>query len=131
MAVLLQNSLTAMSISDEEKEFFVQLGRRITSLRKERGITQVQLAEILGVSQQTVQAYEVGRRRIQVSALPVVAQTLTVPLEELFGETKRFAGKRGPVPRWQQQIEAIALLPKAQQRFVSQMLDTVLAQTGR
>jgi len=131
MAVLLQNSLTAMSISDEEKEFFVQLGRRITSLRKERGITQVQLAEILGVSQQTVQAYEVGRRRIQVSALPVVAQTLTVPLEELFGETKRLAGKRGPAPRWQQQIEAIALLPKAQQRFVSQMLDTVLAQTGR
>jgi transcriptional regulator with XRE-family HTH domain len=131
MAVLLPNSLTAMSISDEEKEFFVQLGRRITSLRKERGITQVQMAKILGVSQQTVQAYEVGRRRIQVSALPVVAQTLTVPLEELFGETKRFAGKRGPVPRWQQQIEAIAQLPKAQQRFVSQMLDTVLAQTNR
>jgi len=30
-----------------------------------------------------------------------------------------------------QQIEAIAQLPKAQQRFVSQIIDTVLAQTGR
>jgi hypothetical protein len=32
------------------------------------------------------------------------------------------------VPKWQQQIEAISLLPKARQRFVSQMLETVLAQ---
>ncbi|WP_370660417.1 hypothetical protein [Massilia agilis] len=28
------------------------------------------------MSQQTVQAYEVGRRRIQISALPLVARTL-------------------------------------------------------
>jgi hypothetical protein len=79
------------------------------------------------VSQQTVQAYEVGRRRIQVAALPVVARTLSVSLEELFGEGKQAArGKRGP--EWQQQIEAISKLPKARQRFVSEILDTVLAQ---
>ncbi len=91
----------------------------------------MQLAEILGVSQQTVQAYEVGRRRIQVSALPVVARTLSVSLEELFGENGHARGKRGPASRLQQQIEAIGQLPKTQQRFVSQMLDTVLAQTAR
>lgn len=33
---------------------------------------QVQLVEILGVSQRTAQAYEVDQCRIQVSALPVV-----------------------------------------------------------
>jgi hypothetical protein len=76
-----------------------------------------------------VQAYEVGRRRIQVAALPVVARMLAISLEELFGEAKQAArGKRGPAPRWQQQMEAIAKLPKARQRFVSEMLDTVLAQ---
>jgi transcriptional regulator with XRE-family HTH domain len=46
----------------------------------------VQLAEALGVSQQTIQSYEVGRRRIPVSALPTVAHTLSVSLEELFGQ---------------------------------------------
>lgn len=118
-----------MAISSEERDFFVALGERIALMRKAHSITQVQLAEVLGVSQQTVQAYEVGRRRIQVAALPVVAHTLSVSLEELFGEGKQAArGKRGPAPKWQQQIEAISKLPKAQQRFVSQMLDTVLAQ---
>jgi transcriptional regulator with XRE-family HTH domain len=94
-----------------------------------QGITQAQLAELLGVSQQTVQAYEVGRRRIQVSALPLVARALSISLEELLGEAKPAArSRRGPAPKWEQQIEAIAKLPRARQRFVSEMLDTVLAQ---
>ncbi len=117
-----------MTISTDEREFFVALGERIASLRKAHNITQAQLAEALGVSQQSIQAYEVGRRRIPVSALPIVARTLAVPLEEIFGEGAQASRKRGPAPRWQQQIEAISRLPKAQQRFVAQMHDTVLAQ---
>lgn len=34
----------------------------------------------------------------------------------------------GPVSRLEQQLDAIAKLPKARQKFVSDMLDTVLAQ---
>lgn len=90
MAVFMHDiSTAAMAISNEEKEFFIALGERITRLRKARGITQVQLADMLGVSQQTIQAYEVGRRRIQVSALSIIAHTLSVSLEELFGETEQ------------------------------------------
>ncbi|MFM0734153.1 helix-turn-helix domain-containing protein [Paraburkholderia sediminicola] len=117
-----------MSISDDERAFFVALGERITQFRKTRNITQVKLAETLGVSQQTYQSYEVGRRRIPVSALPVVARTLSVSLEELFGEPDSSPRKRGPMPRWQKHIEAIAQLPKAKQQFVAQMLEAVLAQ---
>lgn len=132
MAVILNKLSTAtMTISTEERDFFVALGERIASLRKVHNITQVQLAEALGVSQQTVQAYEVGRRRIPVSALPVVARTLAVPLEELFGETSHAVHKRGRASRLQQQIDAISQLPKTQQRFVTQMLETVLAQAQR
>jgi transcriptional regulator with XRE-family HTH domain len=130
MAVLMHDTPAAMAISNEEREFFVALGERITALRKARGITQVQLAETLGVSQQTVQAYEVGRRRIQVSALPVVAKALSVSLEALFGESERGNRKRGPASRLQQQVDLIGQLPKTRQRFVSDMLDTVLAQSG-
>ena len=132
MAGLFHNvSTTAMAISNEEREFFIALGERIATLRKARGITQVQLAEMLGVSQQTIQAYEVGRRRIQVSTLPIVARTLTVSLEALFGERSQGARKRGPISRLQQQIEAISQLPRTQQRFVTQMLDNVLVQASR
>ena len=122
-----------MTISIEERSFFVSLGERIAALRREHSVTQVQLAEALGVSQQTMQSYEVGRRRIPVSALPAVAQTLSVSLDVLFGEepAKTARSRRGPVPQWQEQMEAIAKLPRSQQRFVTQMLDTVLAQQGR
>ena len=129
MAVHLYSDSATMAISTEERMFFSALGERIAALRRARNVTQAQLAETLGVSQQTIQAYEAGRRRIPVSALPVVARALSASLEDLFGEAGQTArSKRGPVPKWAQQIEEIARLPKAQQRFVAQMLDTVLAQ---
>ena len=128
MAVYLDDFSTADMTSTEDREFFIALGERITSLRKARGLTQAQLAEELGVSQQSVQAYEVGRRRMPVSSLPAVARALGVSLEELFGEKNHTKGKRGPASRLEQQIEEISQLPKTQQRFVTQMLDTVLAQ---
>lgn len=118
---------TLVALSKQELAFFARLGARIAHLRKEQGITQVQLAELLGVSQQTITAYEVGRRRIQVSALPVIAQALGVSIEALIDEAPK-PGKRGPAPRLQQQLEQISQLPRAQQKFVMQMLDTVLQQ---
>ncbi|WP_235548461.1 helix-turn-helix domain-containing protein [Noviherbaspirillum sp. Root189] len=117
--------------STEDREFFISLGERITALRKARNLTQAQLAEALGVSQQSVQAYEVGRRRMPVSSLPAVARVLDVSLEELFGEKIQTRGKRGPASRLEQQFEAVSQLPKTQQRFVTQMLDTVLAQSAQ
>lgn len=118
-----------MAISSEERAFLVAKRERIASLRKTRNLTQTQLAEALGVSRQAVQADEAGARRIPVSALPTVAQTLTVPLEDLFGTQEKAArGKRGPVPQWQQHIEAIARLPRRRQQFVAEMLRTVLVE---
>ena len=132
MAVSTHQAPSAVAISTEERHFFVELGGRIALLRKARNLTQVQLAEALGVAQQTVQAYEAGARRVPVSSMPQLAKTLGVSLEELFGEQPKAArSRRGPVPQWQEHIEAIAKLPRAQQRFVTQMLETVLAQQGR
>ena len=130
MAALYDSPSAAMTISSDERQFFVTIGERIAQLRKARNLTQTQLAEVLGVAQQTVQAYEAGSRRIPVSALPVVARTLAVSLEVLFGEeqAKAARGKRGPVPQWQQQIEAVAQLPKSQQQFVARMIEMALAQ---
>ena len=101
MAVSSHPALTAVTISTEERLFFVELGGRISELRKAQGMTQVQLAEVLGVAQQTLQAYEGGARRMPVSTLPLLAKTLGVSLEVLFGEesAKPVRSKRGsPCP---------------------------------
>lgn len=120
-----------MAISQDEREFFVALGSRIAQRRKDSHITQVQFAEMLGVSQPTMNAYELGQRRVPVSALPALAKALGVGLEELLGESTAAAKKRGPAPKLQQHMERISQLPKPQQRFVMQVLESVLAQQGR
>jgi transcriptional regulator with XRE-family HTH domain len=120
-----------MAISTSERAFFERLGTRVAGLRKAQSITQVEMAQTLGVSQQTINSYEVGRRRIPVSALPGLARSLGVSLEELLGEDAGVTKKRGPAPKLQQQIERIQELPRTQQRFVMQMLDTVLQQATR
>ncbi|MCP4278292.1 MAG: helix-turn-helix domain-containing protein [Gammaproteobacteria bacterium] len=119
-----------MAISPDERAFFVELGARIAELRKAQGITQIQMAEGLGVSQQTVNSYEVARRRVPVSALPTLARLFNVTTDELLGEVrgKQASGKRGPMPKLQRQIELVARLPRAKQKFVSEMLDTVIQQ---
>ncbi|MBI3562436.1 MAG: helix-turn-helix domain-containing protein [Gammaproteobacteria bacterium] len=119
-----------MAINQDERAFFVALGARIAQLRKLNNITQVQLAETLGVAQPTLNAYELGQRRMPVSALPVLARLLGVSLEELIGDTPK-PGKRGPTPKLQQQMERIHQLPKAKQKFVIELLEGVLSQASR
>ena len=121
----------AVNIKDES--FFKDLGARIAQARKERNITQVQLAATLGIAQQTLAHYEGGRLRLPASLLPTLAQELQVAVEALLGQPSnaKAAAKRGPAPRLAQHMERISALPKTQQKFVMQMIETVLAQQGR
>jgi len=123
--------LAPMAISKQERAFFAQLGERIAQRRRDQAITQAQLAAALNVSQQTIQAYEVGRRRIPVSALPTLAKALDLAIEELLGATPAASRRRGPPPRLQQHMERISQLPKPKQRFVMEILETVLTQASR
>lgn len=121
----------AVAISQDEREFFVTLGARIAQLRKDNQITQVQLAQTLGVSQPTVNAYELGQRRVPVSALPLLARTLGVSLEDLVGTTPSTLRKRGPASKLQQHLERISALPKPRQRAVMDVIEAMLAQPSR
>lgn len=125
----LHQRITVMT--QDEKEYFKVLGSRVAHLRKELGLTQVQLAETLGISQQMVASYEVGRRRIPVSMLPSLAQALKVQTDALLGNETKTRSKRGPASQLQRSIERISELPKPKQRFVMEMLETVLAQASR
>jgi transcriptional regulator with XRE-family HTH domain len=127
MAVLNQDRTT---VNSQDESFFKALGSRIASARKAQNITQQQLADRLGIAQQTYAQYEVGRSRIPASMLPQLAEDLSMTLDELMGQNERLRGKPGPIPKLQKQIERISQLPKTKQRFVMEMLDTVIAQAG-
>ena len=113
-----------------EAQFFKALGARVAQLRKDQGLSQQALADQLGIPQQTFAHYEVGRARMPVSLLPEFARIFGVAVDEILG-MRNGAGKRGPAPKFQNQLERIAQLPRAKQRLVIDMLDGVLAQAGR
>jgi len=117
-------------VTASDRDFYRALGQRLAEARKAADLTQTQLAEQLGIAQQTLAHYEMGRLRIAVALLPPVVKILGITVEELMGEQVPTA-KRGPAPKLQQQIERIQQQPRTQQRFVMQMLDTVLQQAAR
>jgi transcriptional regulator with XRE-family HTH domain len=124
---------SAYTMTRDQQAFFRSFGERLAKLRRDRGLTQTQLGDVLGVSQQQVVAFEKGRRRVPISSLPALARLLEVSVEELVGEptTPKKPAKRGPAPKLQQQMERISRLPRSKQRFVVEMLDTVLQQAGQ
>lgn len=128
MQHLITHELAPMS--QDEKAFFRAMGARIAEFRKASSITQVQLAESMDVSQQTVASWEVGRRGVPVSMVPALARTLGVTVEALIGESPQ-PGKRGPTPKLQQQLERLSALPKPKQKAVMEVLEAMLAQASR
>ena len=71
-----------------ETEFAQSIGIRIASMRKKRGITQVQLAETVGISQKLVSSYEVGRITLSSEMLLRIATALRVSSDMLLGIKK-------------------------------------------
>ena len=63
-----------------------KIAKKIRILRKSRGLTQQQLADLLGVQRATISNYEVGRRSPHIKELEKIADILGVNLE-YFGVT--------------------------------------------
>lgn len=114
-------------MTQDDKVFFKQLGKRIAELRKEMGLTQTQLADTLEISQQLIAAYEAGSRKVPASMLPVLAKLFAVTLEQLIGQ-EATPTKRGPTSTLQRQIEQIGLMPRSKQKFITEMLEALIKQ---
>ena len=120
-------SLLDEQMTQDDKVFFKKLGKRIAEQRKELSMTQAQLAEILGISQQLIAAYESGSRKIPASMLPSLAKLFAISLEQLTG-MEALPAKRGPASLLQRQMEQISSMPKSKQKFITEMLDALIKQ---
>lgn len=115
-------------IKQESRAYFKALGAHIAQLRKEQGMTQVELARALGVSQQSVFAYELGERRITVPMLAQLANIFAISVEELMGITKPRARRQRRSQKILRHAERMQLLTKTQQRFVIKIIDILIDQ---
>jgi transcriptional regulator with XRE-family HTH domain len=61
-----------------------RIGQVIKEARKARGMTQMKLSELIGVSYQQVQKYEKGSDNISVERLKQIAKAINVPITLFF-----------------------------------------------
>ncbi len=73
---------------DKAKESDHDIGLRVKILRKALGISQMKLAEGVGVSFQQIQKYESGENKISVEKLRKIASFFNTPLGYFLGTNK-------------------------------------------
>ncbi len=60
------------------------IGEKIRTVRKDAGLTQTQLAELMGTTQQAVYLYERGENSHKIDTVAKIAEALKVPVEYLL-----------------------------------------------
>ena len=98
------------------------VGERIAQARQVSGLSQVQLAEQLGVTQQMVGYLERQPVAIRPELLLQLSQTLGVTLEELLGQPLKPQRTTGPTGKMRQLFTAASRLPRSQQEKILAIL---------
>lgn len=70
---------------DDNKYIYVIIGKNIKRIRKEKGLTQVQLAELIQYSDGTISNIENDSfQTFSIEFLYIISKKLNVPMEEFF-----------------------------------------------
>lgn len=103
------------------------IGERVARIRKDRGFTQVELAEKIGVIQSIVSAIERDVLKLSAEMAIRFALALEVTTDDLLMPAKR-NGSQGKQPSRKilRRLEKIETLPKAQQVAVLKTIDNAL-----
>jgi transcriptional regulator with XRE-family HTH domain len=73
---------------------FKEIGRKIQQAREARDLTQVELAQTLGITQAALSNYELGKRRLYLHQIEEIARLLNKDLEYFIGSNNEVAPER-------------------------------------
>ena len=103
------------------------LGHRLARLRKERGFTQVQLAEKIGIVQTLISDYEIDRLKLSAEMAVRFSMALEVGLEELLHPQAKAAVAKAPSRKVLRRLEQIDALPRRKQEALLMTIDSFIA----
>ena len=93
------------------------IGKRIAGLRKDKGLKQEALADMLGVSGQAVSKWENDQTCPDISLLPQLAKILGVTVDELL------SGKQEVTP-------TVQILPEEQRKNIKDMMLRIIVDSA-
>lgn len=111
------------------------IAQRVATLRKARGITQVELAERLDMSQALVSKYESGEVLLHAELLAQLATILDVSADELLGlrgkRTRRAPASAPAVDKGlARRFALLQSLSRRDKETVSRTIDALVAASG-
>lgn len=108
-----------------------RLGERIAQVRRQRGMTQTEVAQLMGVTQTVVSEYEKGTVRLHVERIVQLSKLLNVSADELLGlrPTKRDGeiGNR----RFLRRLKRVDCLSRREQDALLKTMDAFLKAAER
>lgn len=107
---------TSESISD--------FGKQLKSIRKSKGLTQVELANISGISRRAIAHYETQVIKPPVDKINILADVLNTSVDELLGKVK--TKKKENVPfKIMKHVRIIEKLPQKDQNAIFQLIKSL------
>jgi transcriptional regulator with XRE-family HTH domain len=108
-----------------------EVGGRIRTLRQARGLTQVDLAETLEITQSNLSAIERGARGLTVHQVVKLARALRATTDEILSPAKAKAAAKGDQDalkdrRFLRRLQKVDQLPERDQQALLRTLDAFL-----
>jgi transcriptional regulator with XRE-family HTH domain len=124
MGKSLKYKLTPLAISKET------IGERIAFLRKQKGYTQKDLADKIGITRHVVSDYETGRIHLNDEMVIRFALVLGTSADTLLGLQKMNVSDVKPSIRIIRRLQKIETLPPSKQKALFTTIDNFLKAEG-
>lgn len=117
-----------------EKEMSIRIGRNLRAMRKSFGLSQDELATILGIKFQQIQKYEAGKNRLSIEKAIYLSKHLEIPLQAFIDGLKdQSAYQHDPLstlsaPKrrlYHRFIKALQNMPDADMNMFISLLDII------
>jgi transcriptional regulator with XRE-family HTH domain len=108
-------------------------GARLAALRRAAGLTQTELADVVGETQRNIAYWEQADKPPRSDVIPRLASVLGVSVETLLTADGELAPahQRGSVGRAQKAFQKVAQLPRRQQDKIIEIVEAFVAQQER
>ena len=101
-------------------------GKKVAALRKEKGLTQLQLAEKMGITRRAVAYYETESDNPPSHIIVLLSEALNVSADELLGIKPTKNQNEEPNLALIRRMKRIEKLSPAKQKILLQTIDTFL-----
>ena len=102
--------------------FVMSIQQRLITLRKERDLTQQEMADAIGVHVNQIRHYEAGATQPSLEALKKIAVAMSITIDSLVFDEE----ERGPDEQLKLQFEAISHLSANEKQIVKELLDGMI-----